>query len=462
MRTCLLFVTLCCALSAASGTNLLPNSELRAAADGSVGGWATWSPRPELAPKFAVEHRDGTPCLTLAARRFEDFGGWVALVSAIQPGKFYRAEVSFVARDIEAEATSVIARVSWYRNADGTGELQRDYLDRFEADGAGRKCFRTLQAPVGAQAAKLELCLRWTARGSVAWCAPAFSEVPPPARRIVRVATTKITVGPKPTVAANSKLMADLLDQIGPQKPDVVLFSENLVDRATRLPLAEKAQTIPGPLTELLGEGAKRHRTYVITTLHERDGDFFYNTAVLIDRDGRIAGKYRKVHLAMEEADAGITPGSEYPVFDTEFGRIGILTCWDSWFSEPARIMRLRGAEILFLPLAGDGDERHWDIASHARAMDNGLFFVSSGTVSDSSRILAPNGDVLGEARGNFAYVLKELDLNQEWRLRYLSVASGTGEAKSLYVRERRPETYAPLVDATNGNATQAAPSPRR
>jgi len=81
--------------------------------------------------------------------------------------------------------------------------------------------------------------------------------------------------------------------------------------------------------------------------------------------------------------------------------------------------------------------------------MDNGLFLVSSGTVSDASRIINPNGEVLAEARGYSAYTVQDLDLNQEWRQRYLSVGSGTGEAKNLYFTERRPDTYSDLTDTT-------------
>jgi predicted amidohydrolase len=159
----------------------------------------------------------------------------------------------------------------------------------------------------------------------------------------------------------------------------------------------------------------------------------------------------------MEEADVGLTPGREYPVFQTDFGKVGMLVCWDEWFTEAARILRLKGAEMLLLPLAGDGDPAHWDAVSRARALDNGLFFVSSGTVSDSSRIINPHGDVLAEARGNFSYALQELNLNDEWRLRYLSVGQGTGEAKSLYIQERRPDTYRPLFE---GNGAVPAPAP--
>src|SRR5690606_21644241 len=112
-----------------------------------------------------------------------------------------------------------------------------------------------------------------------------------------------------------------------------------------------------------------------------KDGDLFHNTAVLIDRQGKLVGKYRKVHLTIGEGENGLTPGTDYPVYDTDFGRIGLMTCWDNWFSEPARILRLKGAEMLFMPLAGDGDNTHWDVVWKARAIDNGVWMVTSSTV---------------------------------------------------------------------------------
>jgi predicted amidohydrolase len=201
----------------------------------------------------------------------------------------------------------------------------------------------------------------------------------------------------------------------------------------------------------MLAELARKHRTHIVATLEELDGGLVYNAAVLIDRGGRIAGKYRKVHLPAAEAEEGVTPGNDYPVFDTDFGRIGILTCWDNWFVEPARVLRLKGAEILLFPIMGDGDARHWDVMSRARAIDNGVYLVSSNTVGDSaSRIVDPTGEVLGEATGPAGFVVREIDLNKEWRTFWLSVGAAAGEARSLYIKERRPDTYRPLIETVS------------
>ncbi|HEU5077621.1 MAG TPA: carbon-nitrogen hydrolase family protein [Opitutaceae bacterium] len=432
-----------------STKNLISNPTLKSSSGSLPEGWTLWSPRPGLAPTASVTTCDGEAALSLKAKAYADYGRWVSLVKGIEGGKFYRFDAWHQASGVETETVSVVALLCWCRNPDGTEELQRDYVEQDATTGDWRRNTRTLRAPDGTQSMRVELGLRWTKGGSVLWKNISLAEVPAPAPRIVRVVTTRVMPGAVRTIENNKKLMAQMFDIAAEQKPDVILFSEGLVDRSVRLPLEKKAETIPGPSTDLLSERARKYHCYVITTLHERDGDLYYNTAVLIDRSGKIVGKYRKVHLALAESDMGLTPGNEYPVFTTDFGRIGILTCWDDWFSEPARILRLRGAEILFHPLAGDGSDGHWDAISRARAIDNGLFFVSSGTVSDASRIINPDGEVLAEARGDFSYAVKDIDLNQEWRWRYLSVGKGTGEGKTLYTAERRPDTYSDLTSAT-------------
>ena len=177
----------------------------------------------------------------------------------------------------------------------------------------------------------------------------------------------------------------------------------------------------------------------------ELDGEKTYDTAVLIDRRGNIAGKYRKTHLPLAEVEDGETAGNEYPVFDTDFGRIGILICWDFFFPEAMRIMRLKGAEVVFLPIAGDPGARHWDIVSRARALDNGVYVVASVSDGADSRIINPDGEVVANTTDGLATA--DLDLSKESRLWWLSVGPADGEAKSLVIEERRPDTYKDLVD---------------
>jgi predicted amidohydrolase len=241
--------------------------------------------------------------------------------------------------------------------------------------------------------------------------------------------------------------MAKAVDRAAEHKPDLVVLSENFVDRGVRGSLPETSQPIPGPATDMLARKARQYKTWIVTTLHEVEKELFYNTAVVIDREGRIAGKYRKIHLATSEGENGITPGSDYAVFSTDFGKIGVLTCWDYWFVETARILRLKGAEMLVLPIAGDGVPGHWDVISRARAIDNGVYLVSSNTVGESSsRIIDPTGKVLAETTGEFGIAYAEVDMDAVERVRWLSVGPADGDPRDLYIKERRPDTYGALA----------------
>ena len=98
------------------------------------------------------------------------------------------------------------------------------------------------------------------------------------------------------------------------------MFPEATSAVDTGLSYAEVADTIPGSITEQYGELARKKNCYIVAGIDEREGAAVYNSAVLIDRKGRVAGKYRKVYIPREEIEVGITPGKDYPVFDTDFG----------------------------------------------------------------------------------------------------------------------------------------------
>ncbi len=439
---CLFTLTACGGVEGARH-NLIINPGFRVDSAGRPVGWTVWSPQPEIAPQASVVESNGRRFLRMKADRFACYGKWITVVRNVKPEKSYKFQVLYQPEKVHKEDVSIAAILSWCKDDSGEKPIQRDYADEVTRASGWRAIARILQAPKEAQSVRIELALRWTHQGSVLWEKPELVEVEPPPHRVVRVVTTHMKPSYPATVEKNLKLMSDMLDRAGEEKPDIVCLSENFVDRGVRLPLAKTAQAIPGPATRMLSEKAREYKTYVVTTLHEKEGELFYNTAVLINRKGEIVGKYRKVHLATAEGENGITPGSEYPVFDTDFGRIGILTCWDNWFVEPARILRLKGAEMLLFPCAGDGVPGHYDVIWRARAMDNGVYFVASTTVGDApSRIIAPTGDVLAEANGQFAHAVAEIDLDREWRVYWLSVGPATGEAKSLYIKERRPDTY--------------------
>lgn len=423
--------------------NLVPNPEFRADSKGAPLSWQAWSPRPELRPSLEVVDAGGVKALRVASRDFSSFGKWLATGIAIQPGRYYQFEVQYRPEGLTDERGSVANLLSW--NSAAGQPLQRDYVDRIESAGDGwRRASRILRAPDKATSVTVELSLRWARAGSVCFRNPRLVEVQVPAARRVRVVTTRVDEHRKTTPSENLKLMAEILDRAGREQPDVILLTETFVDRGIPGPPQALAQPIPGPATAVLSEKARQYRTYIITTLLESEGGRTYNAAVLVDRQGRLAGKYRKTHLPLAEVEDGITAGSDYPVFDTDFGRIGIMICWDAFFPETARILRLKGAEVLFWPLAGDPGARHWDVTTRARAVDNGVYVVTSVSQGLASRIVDPDGEVVVEATDGLATAT--LDLARESRLWWLSVGPADGEAKSLVIQERRADTYGVLV----------------
>jgi predicted amidohydrolase len=423
--------------------NLVPNPEFRVQTEATPKGWQTWSPVAELRPAQDVVDVPGGKALRVVSHDFASFGKWLAAGIAVHPGHGYRFEVLFKAEGVSDETGSVGTMLSWY---DIAGKpLQRDYVDRISpAQGSWQRAARVLRAPSRATTVTVELWLRWTHAGAVYFKDPCLDEVSVPSPRYVRVVTTRIQEQPKTTLEANLKLMGEVLDRAGRESPDIVLLTEIFVNRGVPGPPQAQAQPIPGPATALLSEKARQYKSYIVTTMLESDGGRTYNAAVLIDREGHLAGKYRKTHLPLAEVEDGITPGSEYPVFDTDFGRVGIMICWDAFFPETARILRLKGAEILFWPTAGDPGARHWDVTTRARAIDNGVYVVTSVSQGLASRIVDPDGEVVVETTDGLATA--NLDLAEESRQWWLSVGPADGEAKSLSVHERRPDTYGALV----------------
>lgn len=435
-------------LARAGDQNLVPNPEFTLDAGGAPAGWKTWSPRSGLAPAARVVTSGEGSALSLEARNAASYGEWTAVAPGLAGGKTYRFEASYRAEKIGHEDVSVAAILSWCAGTAGEKAIQTDYADRTAGAGGWGRVERTILAPPGTRSAKIDLVLRWADGGSVLWKDVRLVETAPRPRRLVRVATTRIAFPESgATLDGNREVIARMLDKAGQQRPDIVLLSENVSDRWVELPLEKTAEPVPGPFTNLLAEKARQYRMYVATSMHEDADGRIFNAGVLIGRNGELVGKYRKVHLPLTEAESGVTPGDKYPVFQTDFGKVGLMVCWDYWFPEVARLLRLNGAEIVLLPIAGDGDRMHWDVASRARAMDNGVYLVSSSTVAESSSaIIAPTGQVLAQTRDDFGVAVSEIDLSKETRVLWLSVAS-EGEARSLYIQERQPHTYGALTD---------------
>jgi N-carbamoylputrescine amidase len=153
------------------------------------------------------------------------------------------------------------------------------------------------------------------------------------------------------------------------------------------------AEPIPGPSTEIFSQIAKENRVVLVTSLFEkRTAGLYHNTAVVFEKDGSIAGKYRKMHIPDDPAyyeKFYFTPGDlGFNPIKTSVGNLGVLVCWDQWYPEAARLMALAGADILIYPTAigwestDEPDEKErqlnaWMISQRGHAVANGLPVIS-------------------------------------------------------------------------------------
>ena len=173
--------------------------------------------------------------------------------------------------------------------------------------------------------------------------------------------------------------------------------------------LFDQAEPIPGPSTELFGALAKELGIVLVLSLFERRAPgLYHNTAVVLERDGSIAGKYRKMHIPDDPAyyeKFYFTPGDlGFEPIDTSVGRLGVLVCWDQWYPEAARLMAMRGAELLIYPTAigwesSDTAEEKarqlgaWVTVQRGHAVANGLPVISVNRTGDESD---PSGQTNG------------------------------------------------------------------
>jgi len=394
--------------------------------------WKFESQRKELAPVYSIDRKNtfqGEPALIVSGggKEYAD-GHWTKIVN-VESGEYYQFRSYFIASKVEEPNRSILARIIWQNESGGQIGFTEYPVTLPEKTKEGWSVFEQLyKVPDKTTKAKLELHYRWDGDGMVRFGDVTFKKIAAPAPRIVRVATVHLKPHNSKSSHENLIQFSKLVAEAGAQKPDIVCLPEAITMVGTSQNYVSASEPIPGPSTKLLGDVARQHHTYIVAGLLERDGEVVYNTAVLIDREGNLAGKYRKVSLPREEIDGGITPGNSYPVFDTDFGRIGMMICWDVTFPDAARTLAQQGAEIILLPIAGG----HLKLAM-ARALENQVYLVSS-TYDMISGVFDLEGDVIAEATSENRVAVTDIDLN------YQKLWPWIGDLKSRIPRETPPQ----------------------
>ncbi len=222
---------------------------------------------------------------------------------------------------------------------------------------------------------------------------------------------------------------------------------------------AKVSEPVPGETTNLLGEIARRHQMYIVCGLPER-GEIpgvIYNSAALMDPSGNVAGKFRKLHVTLylhttdfiDEEREIFRPGSELPVFRTDLGNLGILICQDGDYPEPYRVLVLKGADIVTVPVnTPRGFQEMWWKLYCAHAYMNGCFIIACNKVGDEhytfegkeyvarffggSYVAGPLGEIVSKGGEKEEVVYADIDPSEVARARW----------STKLLRDYRPELY--------------------
>ncbi len=259
-------------------------------------------------------------------------------------------------------------------------------------------------------------------------------------------------------IAANMEKAADMIKKAAKKGAQIICLQE--LYRTTYFPQAEKkdvarlAETIPGDSTDLFSGMAKELGIVIIVPIFEKAGMDYYNSAVVVDADGKLLDTYRKIHVPhdplfyeknyFKDGDAG------YRVYKTSYASFSVLICYDQWFPEAARIATLKGADILFYPTAIglikgtlplDSWDDAWETIQRSHAIANGVHVAAVNRVGEEGELKFWGGSFVCDS---FGKVLKRASKkNEEILIGKLDLSKNKEIQESWgFLRNRRPDTY--------------------
>lgn len=361
------------------GDNLVRNGAFQGPiVNGLPTGWVVKAARSSLSPEIRIVDEHGRRYLYMAGGGNRDCVGGVSTQASIVPGKTYWFRVRFRKSECVNPILHLLFEVAAQGSSSQIVEFHR--LKEGWVEGETRVSFPG-KGPVNAD---VRVVYRLCSKGEVWIENVSLVETDPVPPRWARIACTG---GPDTLEKYGLPAFRKALDVIGQAKVDLALLPEYFHGE-------DAQETLSGPSATLMSEKAGKYGMYVAGTigLLDKGSDRLFNAALLFDRKGKLVGRYDKVHLYGPELDSGgVTPGDDTPVFQTDFGKVGFMTCYDSWFTDVAELVALRGADVLLFP------NLNYDRAlMHARSLDNCINIVASSRAGGCGVWDAGGRDVLG------------------------------------------------------------------
>ncbi len=439
--------------------NLVRNGDFtKVGEDGVPAGWELNVGNPATAPELDLIERDGARWARFVMRPNGASMGCLAQTLAIPEG----VEAVRVTAEVRCAGNAQprehsVVRLFW--DAEPRAHqgwppwLYRHFLNDHLVSADCSRLDARLLVPEHANRLRVELMARWAPGGAVLFGKVRVAPCEPPEPRLAKLAVVQGHAPAQSTLEQAREWAVAQVGKAAEMGADLVCLGEGINFAGTGLKALDCAEPIPsGPMSTALSRAAAEHSMYVVAGLYEMDGDIAYNSAALFGRDGEVIGVYRKVHLPCAEVDWGFTPGDSYPVFETDLGKIGMQICYDNDFPEGARALALAGADIICLPIWGDGraDGTAWPHSVRMNALANGVFYVTANYSQQRSLVVDRNGIILADANGEEGVYVAEVNLTpgyadvrvtDEGRLMPRSF-------KDVFRKERMPHTYGVLTDS--------------
>ncbi len=270
--------------------------------------------------------------------------------------------------------------------------------------------------------------------------------------------------------AANLKKTLTLAERAAKQGANIIctqeLFRSQYFCQAEKHDYFKLAEAIPGPSTKAFQALAKKHGVVVIASLFEkRASGLYHNTAVIIDADGKLLGIYRKMHIPDDPLyyeKFYFTPGDTgFRAWDTKFGKIGVLICWDQWYPEGARLTAMQGAEILFYPTAigwhpsekaeyGVNQHGAWETIQRSHAVANGCYVAAINRIGTEKPEGGAGIEFWGQSfvAGTSGQILAKASTNKE-EVMLVPIDLGKVDVTRThwpFLRDRRIDAYGDLT----------------